>query len=108
MPTDFSDGGRIKRGGGLDQADDDAAGEGAEHAAEAAERHRDIGDQRERRADVGIDVEEHRHDRAGEPDQRRAEAPAQREHPVLVDADQRHRAGILAGRFRARGRNRCG
>ena len=34
-----------------------------------------------------------------EPDQRRAEAPAQREHPVLVDADQRDRAGILARRF---------
>jgi len=100
MPTDFSDGGSKQRRGSFDQADDDAAGKGAEHAAEAAQRHRDIGDQRKRRADIRIDVEEHRHHGAGQAHQCRAEAPAQREHLVLVDADQRHGARVFAGRLK--------
>ena len=97
MPTDLSDGGRISAVVASTRPTMMPPAKRAEHAAEAAQRHRYIGDQRKRRADVRIDVEEHRHDGAGKADQRRAEAPAQRKHPVLVDADQRHRAGILAG-----------
>lgn len=34
-----------------------------------------------------------------ETDQRGAEAPAEREHAVLVDSDERDRAGIFTGGF---------
>ena len=74
-------------GGGLDQADNQTAGKGAEHAAETAQRHGDVSDQRKGRADIRVDIEEDRHDRAGEPDQRGAEAPTERKHLVLVDTD---------------------
>ncbi len=88
-----------ERGRCLDQPDQDAAGKGAEHAAEAAQRHHHIGDQRKGRAHVRVDIEEHCHDGAGEADQRGAEPPAEREDAVAVDADQRDGARILARRL---------
>src|SRR5487761_2076038 len=59
-----------ERTAGLHQPNENACREGAKHAAKSAERDRDVGDQREGRANVRVNVKEDREHRAGQPDQR--------------------------------------
>jgi len=99
MPTDFSDGGRSNAVDASTRPTMMPPAKAPNTLPKPAKRHRHIGDQRERRADVGIDVENIAMMAPAKPTSA-ARDPSPARTPVLVDADQRHGAGILTRRLK--------
>ena len=82
----------------LRHAEDDAAGERAPHAAEAADDHGLEAEDQPRRSDRGIEIGAHRQEDAGDRDHGERERHGEREDVPVVETHQLRDRLVVGGR----------